>query len=230
MLFTPTKAQNIRETKDSFPKSVLALDELFDMPVTKTWVDSACLHDAEQVLLLRPAVGLHAAVYPARGPVRGLLKPARAMRKRCKLWAPKPGTCVVEATVTHAVPQRWATAHRSGLVLTLETTSSRAMMMSAPAPRQHCDVGMHAEWSTEKFEHATVSGAPVTWGTGGKVPAPSLFWTSMECSGVSIMGAPSTGDWKRTPCSVTSARCSRDTICASRVHHMLCRAVSLSAL
>lgn len=43
--------------------------------------------------------------------------------------------------------------------------------------------------------------------------APSRFWMAMDPSGVSSISVPSTGDWKVTPCSVISAKCSSDTIC-----------------
>ena len=51
--------------------------------------------------------------------------------------------------------------------------------------------------------------------------APSWFWMRMECSGVSSMRLPSTGEEKVTPCSVMSARCSKDTICAQAAAPLL---------
>jgi hypothetical protein len=41
--------------------------------------------------------------------------------------------------------------------------------------------------------------------------APMRFWIWMECSGVSSIRSPSTGDWKLTPSSVMSAKCNKDT-------------------
>lgn len=41
--------------------------------------------------------------------------------------------------------------------------------------------------------------------------APMRFWMWMECSGVSSIRSPSTGDWKLTPSSVMSAKCNKDT-------------------
>ena len=45
------------------------------------------------------------------------------------------------------------------------------------------------------------------------IGAPSLFCMAMECSGVSIISEPSTGEANCTPSSVMLARCSSDTIC-----------------
>lgn len=80
--------------------------------------------------------------------------------------------CAAMQRSIHRVVRSVASAKRSAESATDDTTSSRAMRMSAPRE----------------------------------------FWMAMECSGVSSMEEPSTGDWKVTPASVTSARCNSDTI------------------
>ena len=59
---------------------------------------------------------------------------------------------------------------------------------------------------------------------------PSLFWTAMECSGVSIIIEPSTGEANCTPSSVILARCSKDTICILGHHRISTPAVTCSWL
>ena len=54
------------------------------------------------------------------------------------------------------------------------------------------------------------AGALLSAATPGPLPPTA---TCIECSGVSSMRLPSVGDWKVTPSSVMSARCSSDTIC-----------------
>jgi hypothetical protein len=55
----------------------------------------------------------------------------------------------------------------------------------------------------------------------GQAGSPSRFWMAMECSGVSSIGDPSTGDWNVTPCSVMLAKCSRETICIPQTAKVL---------
>mmetsp|Transcript_25528 Transcript_25528/g.69288 ORF Transcript_25528/g.69288 Transcript_25528/m.69288 type:complete len:210 (-) Transcript_25528:241-870(-) len=85
-------------------------------------------------------------------------------------------SCGLECALIHLSIQRVvrcvASKKRAGSFAVVGTTSSKAMMMSAP----------------------------------------NRFWMPMDSSGVKSISVPSTGDWKVTPSSLISAKCSSETI------------------
>lgn len=149
----------------------------------------------------------------------------------------------------HLVVRYVASLKRSASVMVAGTTSSSAMMMSAPGkqmwanwtkcgretllkerrkPHHNCCVIALSQHShstlTAMHPHALVAhpaigpGKPTqVWkltfsSTWVQPDSPRRFCICIDCSGVSSMRLPSTGDWKVTPSSVISARCSRETI------------------